>query len=305
MIKAIITGLLFCLLADGTFAQNVGIGTNNATHKLDVAGRVRIRQNNNQTAGIWFDGSNGTQRSFAGTYDENHAGWYGISSGWSLTMNVVNGHVGIGNSNPGASLDVNGTLRFRGGNFPHLPATGAVLTSVDDEGNTQWQRPVLFKTNGLAAELAVPAWQWKKIMFNIGTEVNQGLHYDFINSLFNAPVKGFYHFDAKVYILSSVLKNYIRLVVVRNGVVVREFRDQELVCDEYCANKHVSDFKDLGWADIAYKSLSVSVGTLLEKGDQVWVEVYRSAHEDIENGGTWVLNAASTTWFNGYLVSRL
>jgi len=301
MVKAIMTGLLFCLLAQGTLAQNVGIGTNSATHKLDVAGRVRIRQNSNQTAGIWFDGSNGTQRSFAGTYDDNHAGWYGISSGWSLTMNVMNGHVGIGNANPGASLDVSGTLRFRGGNFPHVPATGAILTALDDGGNTQWQRPVLFKTNGLAANLAVPAWQWKKIMFNTGTEVNHGLHYDFINSLFNAPVKGFYHFDAKVYIRSSMIQNYMRLVVVRNGTIVREFRDQELVC-ENCLNGHVSAYQDLGWATIDFKTLSVSVGTLLEKDDQVWVEVYRSEHD---GGGTNVLNAAGTTWFNGYLASRL
>ena len=81
----------------------------------------------------------------------------------------------------------------------------------------------------------------------------------------------------------------MRIVVVRNGVIVREFRDQELVCDEYCANKHVTDFKDLGWANIACKTLSIFVGTLLEKRDQVWVEVYRSAHEAIENGEPWFL----------------
>lgn len=288
-----------------TIAQNVGIGTNFPTHKLDVGGRVRIRENNNQTAGIWFDGGNGTQRSFAGTYDENHAGWYGISSGWSFTMNVLNGNVGIGNTNPSASLDVSGTLRLRGSSFPNLPATGALLTAVDNSGNAQWQTPAVFKTNGLASDLVVPAWQWKKVMFNIGTEVNQGLHYDFINSQFNAPVKGFYHFDAKVYIRSSVLKNYLRIVVVRNGAIVREFRDQQLVCDEYCANKNVRDYIDLGWATIDFKTLSVSVGTVLEKNDQVWVEVYRSAHDEIENGGTLVFNSASNTWFNGHLVSRL
>ena len=85
---------------------------------------------------------------------------------------MQNGNVGIGNNNPYALLDVNGTLRFRGGNFPNVPTTGAVFTSVDDEGNTQWQRPVLFKTNGLAADLVIPAWQWKKIMFNVGIKVN-------------------------------------------------------------------------------------------------------------------------------------
>jgi hypothetical protein len=95
-------------------------------------------------------------------------------------------------------------------------------------------------------------------------------------------------------------------VVVRNGTVVREFRDQELVCDEYCANKHVTDYQDLGWGTIDFKTLSVSVGTLLEKGDQVWVEVYRSAHDAMVDGGfTLVFNEARSTWFNGYLVSRL
>lgn len=303
--QKLIPGLFILMIFEVATAQHVGIGTSFPTQKLDIAGRVRIRHTEGQTAGIWLDGNSSTQRSFIGTIDNNHAGFYGISSGWSFSMNVLNGNVGIGNSNPGASLDVSGSLRFRGTNFPNLPATGAVLTAINEDGNTQWQRPVLFKTNGLAAELTVPAWQWQKIMFNIGTEVNQGLHYDFINSIFNAPVKGFYHFDAHVYIWSSILKNYIRIVVVRNGNIVREFRDQELVCDEYCANKHVTDYKDLGWATFDYKTLSVSVGTLLEKDDQVWVEVYRSAHEDIPGGGTSVLNEPRSTWFNGFLVSRL
>ena len=41
--KFIITVTLVWLLQEVTMAQNVGIGTNSTSHKLDVAGRVRIR----------------------------------------------------------------------------------------------------------------------------------------------------------------------------------------------------------------------------------------------------------------------
>ncbi|MCB9226531.1 MAG: hypothetical protein H6578_05120 [Chitinophagales bacterium] len=46
------------------------------------------------------------------------------------------GNVGIGTSSPTTNLDVNGTVRIRGGS----PASGNVLTATDANGNAQWMK---------------------------------------------------------------------------------------------------------------------------------------------------------------------
>jgi hypothetical protein len=60
-------------------------------------------------------------------------------------MNVENGNTGIGTSAPTAKLDLNGSLRIRGGN----PAAGSVLTSIDANGNAVWKEDkIAFKHTG-------------------------------------------------------------------------------------------------------------------------------------------------------------
>jgi hypothetical protein len=303
LMKTLTTIAMLIISTSFAISQNVGIGTSSPTQKLDVAGRVHLRHNSGQSAGIWYDGPTLSNRSFIGTYNEDHVGFYGSISGWKLVMNVESGNVGIGNANPSASLDVSGTMRYRGSTFPNLPGNGALLTSVDDDGNAEWQRPVMFKTNGLDNDLVPAPFQWTKILFkSTGLEVNEGFHYNFTTSVFNAPVRGFYHFDTKAYIFSSAVQSYLRIVVVRNGNLIREFRDANLLC-ETCLVGETRDYNEFS-SKIRYKTLSVSVGTVLEKNDQVWVEVYRSKYDNESVSALQVMKEANATWFNGHLVNR-
>lgn len=304
----ILTGI-FTLYVTCVSSQNVGIGTSNPAYKLDVAGRLRLQQTN-QTAGIWFDGTTAPSRSFIGTVDNDHVGIYGAASSWQLVMNVNNGYVGVGNTAPTANLDVYGSLRFRGAAFPNQPKAGATLQSLDDAGNVQWLRPVNFKTNGMNGDIILGELTWTKVVFkSSGLEINEGLYYDPFSSVFNAPVKGFYHFDASVFALSTVVQGYTRLVVVRNGSLIREYRSQRFLnTDGFVANEiadYVSDY-----TKIKYVTYSVSVSIPLEKNDQVWLECYRSAYfgETIlaDKPSVFKIKAdANGTWFSGFLVNRL
>lgn len=91
---------------------NVGIGNTSPVYKLDLSGRLRIR-NAAGTAGVYFDGTTLPTRSFVGTLNEDHMGfWGGGGAGWNLVMNVNNGNTGIGASAPTAKLEVNGYTKL-------------------------------------------------------------------------------------------------------------------------------------------------------------------------------------------------
>lgn len=309
--KKLLSSILFPMLLTAVFndaqSQNVGIGTATPGYKLDVSGRMRIRHET-QSAGIWLDASNSVNRAFIGMVNDDHVGLYGNGSSWRLAMNVNNGNIGVSTTSPTASLDVSGTMRYRGSGFPNLPEPGALLTSIDNAGNAQWQRPVVFKTNGLTADIDVPGWQWTKVNFaSSNLEVNEGFFYDPFNSRFNAPVRGIYHFDAKLFLFATTAKTYMRIVVARNGTVIKEYRDQQLLCDEYCPVFRVDGYWDFDFYPY-YRSFSVSVDTPLEKNDQVWVEVYCSAFKDSDgdpvDGTVQVQKEANSTWFGGHLVYR-
>ncbi|MBI2885032.1 MAG: hypothetical protein HYY15_02540 [Candidatus Omnitrophica bacterium] len=51
------------------------------------------------------------------------------------TFTFTNSRIGIGTTNPSQALDVEGQIRVRGGS----PATGKVLTALDDTGTAAWQ----------------------------------------------------------------------------------------------------------------------------------------------------------------------
>jgi hypothetical protein len=70
---------------------NVGIGLIDPGYKLDVADRIRVRQGQSGSAGVWLNQTTVGDRAFIGMTDNNHVGFYGTGTGWSLTMDTTNG----------------------------------------------------------------------------------------------------------------------------------------------------------------------------------------------------------------------
>jgi len=116
---------LFRIRGDG----NVGIGANNPSFKLDVAGRIRSRgDGGNGTSGIFLNNIDNTGiPAFLGMHQSNeHVGFFGNSGlGWGFVMNTLNGNVGIGTSTPNAPLQFQNTaanrkiVLFEGANNDH------------------------------------------------------------------------------------------------------------------------------------------------------------------------------------------
>jgi len=96
---------------------NVGIGTTSPGFALDVIGRSRIRSGGG-TAGIWFsNAANTADRAFIGMLSDNYVGFYGNGGGaWGMAMNVINGNIGMGTTDPRTKLDVRGNLSINDDN---------------------------------------------------------------------------------------------------------------------------------------------------------------------------------------------
>ncbi|MCA2709490.1 MAG: tail fiber domain-containing protein [Microcystis sp. M025S2] len=123
---------------------NVGIGTNTPQAKLDVNGSLKVQGDVTVTGKV-----NGRNISEDGTklndHVNNKSNPHGVTatqlgalslSGGNVTGNVnVNGNVGIGTTNPGANLDVNGTLKVQGaGNVTGNLEVGGSLRFGDRNG---------------------------------------------------------------------------------------------------------------------------------------------------------------------------
>ena len=112
-----------------TNSGNVGIGVTNPDFKLDIAGRMRIRNDGdaNTSAGIWLNknADNGSN-AFIGNRDDSTVGFYGNEgANWGLMMNTRNGRVGIGVNRPNAPLQLSNAVQnrkivlFEGANNDH------------------------------------------------------------------------------------------------------------------------------------------------------------------------------------------
>ncbi|HSK12591.1 MAG TPA: hypothetical protein VK907_05215 [Phnomibacter sp.] len=194
----------------------------------------------------------------------------------SNAMTVLkNGRVGIGTTAPTTLLDLNGTIRIRGGN----PLVGATLTTSDANGNAVWGRPYAFKAAGSTDgnTITIPNLVWTKVLFNTIALYNVGLGWQPINSQFVALEKGIYHFDATIpWDATSTFVN-ARIVRSRNGVITSLTRS-------------VYQFSGI-------KSMVLSTDADLLQNDIVWVEVYRNG-----NGG--IYGEADLLNFSGHMVAR-
>lgn len=264
-------------------AQNVGIGNLNPQYKLDVNGRMRLMHANGQTAGLWLDGPSTPTRGFIGTMNENYVGIYGNGgASWNFVMNVINGNTGIGTTAPTATLDVNGSLRYRsGGSFP-----GAQLISTDNDGNASWQQPISFAISGLADGSNINT-SGSYIYFNILPDYNYGFAYFPGSSSFEVNTKGIYHFDVMLLGFSQNQTSEVgslRLERTRNSIKTELIKSNEgHNTPEAISQEH---------------TFTLSGDFLLNAGDVIRV-YFGSTHSWQINGG------ANEARFSGRLVQRV
>jgi len=77
---------------------NLGVGVPAPGQRLDVAGRIRLRDGGGgNTAGLWlYQNTPNEDRAFVGMANDNQVGlWGNKGAQWGLLMDVTNGHVAI------------------------------------------------------------------------------------------------------------------------------------------------------------------------------------------------------------------
>jgi C1q domain len=286
--KSVTTIILLLISTGFANAQNIGIGTTTPEYKLDVNGRMRLRNAPGQTAGIWLDGIANTNIGFMGTYNNNTIGFYATVSNWQLVLNTDNGNVGIGTVSPTTKLDVNGSLRLRGSS----PANGATLVSQDGNGNTAWQRTYAFRAAGLTdyEDINRTYNTIAKINFHYTPVYNIGLSYNGATSTFTAPVDGIYTFSANLESYPNADKSgSIGMFLMQTRSNVNTVLAQ-------------SDYGVFVAGDVTHYqtlyNLQLHGDFRLQAGDQIWIRVNNGSLHKFYGG-------AESCSFSGHLVSQI
>jgi hypothetical protein len=275
---------------------NIGMGTTAPAFRIDLKGRMRIQQDTS-TAGIWFDGASLPTRSFIGTFNNDYVGLFGNGgAGWAFLMNVNNGNIGIGTSEPTRRLDINGNLRIRG----NSPTKGSVLSSIDNQGNASWAKPHAFNVSGTINNVPflIENLTWTKVLLNQSPTYNVGAGYLPAVSEYEVQESGIYHFKSVITFLEKANKHSIRIRMRRNGVTstIGEIYHEGFFYHQQFSgnNTGAGNFDD---------PMSISVQAHLLPGDRVWLEAFINLHS---SGGvnTNISEDGTRTWFQGKLIAR-
>ena len=114
---------------------NVGVGISDPLEQLHVNGSVLLSTGDKKL--LLFTQGTGEDIMSTNTLHINYSNNQNVSIGEVGTSNLlVSGKVGIGNTNPGAKLEITGQVKITGG----APGAGKVLTS-DAGGLASWQTP--------------------------------------------------------------------------------------------------------------------------------------------------------------------
>lgn len=115
------------------FAQNIGVGTNSANYPLTVIAKAHkgiVQKKDAVEIGFFTDPNYGGVM----TLSNHNLNFATNNASAQMTLTTV-GNLGIGTTVPTARLDVNGTVRIRGGSS----GPGRVLTAKDNDGNAEWK----------------------------------------------------------------------------------------------------------------------------------------------------------------------
>jgi hypothetical protein len=150
-----------------TGTGNVGIGGITPAFRLDVNGRMRIRDGGGgNTAGLWLNNAaNTASPAFIGMENDNSVGIFGNpSSGWSFTMNTTTGKVKIadGTQANGRVLtsDANGTASWTQLNSTQSVRTGSLGGGVNFDYSEMGSFPTGGTSKYTTVNITLPPGRW-------------------------------------------------------------------------------------------------------------------------------------------------
>jgi hypothetical protein len=287
--KKLLSLLFFVPITFLTHAQNVGIGTNNPTQKLqvagnafiqdsvgigvanpqfklDVGGRMRLRSEGvvDGTAGTWYNNQNNTQTpAFWGMFNDSTLGFYGQQNGWSTFLSTKNGNMGIGVGLPTSKLHVRGSLRIDNG----TQGVNKVLVS-DLAGNATWQD--LITPDVHLSALSMSTTNIPSLFPNVLTNWNNldeggGTNWNATTGEYTITVAGYYSATCNIqWGIVNASANIIGVYIYVNNAVTASGNSSQIFTSGYPSDTHVHFEKRLNVGDkIKFSAFQNSGGPVI------------------------------------------